>query len=320
MKFSDFLRINTRKLATFLGLALSLFAFFALLTFPEETSLAAKNAVAVCLESLIPSLFPFFVLSNLAVSCGFSKVVSKVFSRLMPFIFGTSPETAVPFVLGFLSGFPVGAASASELYLKGEISKTDAEKALCFSNFPSVGFIVSAVGVGVFESSEVGWALFATVTFLGLVSAVAVCRAYRKKGGFHKVECASAESRSLLETFLSAVTSSGKSVLSVSAFVLFFSVVCGVFVSVFSLPYPISSLFSGFFEISSGAASLVPELSAENLALAAAILSWSGLSVHFQVASRLAERLSVKPYLLSKTLSALLSAVFALAVFPFLTF
>lgn len=318
MKFSVISEKKGKRGFSFLPLLVSLSGFFVLLLFPKEAAASAKNAVFVCLETLIPSLFPFFVFSNIAISFGFTKVCGKLFSRIVRFLFGTSEKTAAPLALGLLSGFPVGASSAERLYLNGEISKSDCEKALTFSNSPSAGFIVTAVGVGVFGSVSVGWRLYAAVLLSTFLSAVIVCRLFGGDQKFCDKKQEKTSRKAFLPEFLSAVVSAGKSVLSVSAFVVFFSVVCGVISAVLPFGYPFSSAIRGFFEISAGASSLLPISTTENLAFAAALLSWSGLSVHFQVLSQvLSAEISPVPYLFSKLFSSLLAAA---AIFLFSLF
>ena len=101
--------------------------------------------------------------------------------------------------------------------------------------------------------------------------------------------------------------------LNVSAFVIFFSVLCGVLGSVISLPYPLSAFISGFFEIATGASSVDTSLLSlyENTIIMSAILAWSGLSVHSQVLFCVADTdVSPFPYLFSKLVTTLLSALF----------
>lgn len=271
----------------------------------------------MCVETLIPSLFPFFVLSSLAVSLGVSEILGGFFSKFMKPLFRCSPEVSSAFVLGLLSGFPVGASSAARLYEKGKISRGDFSRALAFTNNPSVGFIVSAVGVGLFKSAGVGWLLYFSVTVSAVFSGMTVCRLFpddpfrlevsenKGKGGF-------------LEAFLSSVKDGGTGVLNVSCFVIFFSVLCGISSEIFSFSYPFSALFSGFFEIASGVFSVNSAVSCFSVAAAAAILAWSGLSVHCQVLfSVRGVGVSVKPYFFSKALGSVIAALISFLVMFF---
>lgn len=309
-----------KKYSSALILILVIFLFIIFLAFPEQSSASAKKSIFICLETLIPSLFPFFVLSSLAVSLGFSKLIGNVFSRFMRPLFKCSPKTASPFVLGLLSGFPVGASTSVKLYKNGEISRGDCSKSLAFSNNPSVGFVVSVAGAGILKDVRVGWILYISLTLASVFSGMITCRLFPEdkfmleKSGVKEVEI------SVLQKFLFAVRDGGAGVLNVSAFVVFFSVVCGVVGDVLHIPYPFSSLLFGFFEISSGISSINPYLLSftQNAVIAAAVLAWSGLSVHSQVLFSVADTdVSPFPYLFSKMLTTVLSVLFTFVLILF---
>jgi hypothetical protein len=119
------------------------------------------------------------------------------------------------------------------------------------------------------------------------------------------------ESRSFVGVgvFLDAISSSAMSLLSISAFVVFFSMLCEVLehllasVPFFDSPY-IITLFLGSLEMTGGAARAAL-LGVEGAPLAAAILGFSGLSVLCQFSFACREGgLSAKPYFLSKLFSS----------------
>lgn len=111
-----------------------------------------------------------------------------------------------------------------------------------------------------------------------------------------------------------AVTGAAESVISVCAFVIFFSALTGVLRALLErlgLDGAPSALLLGFFEMTGGvsAASALPL--PQSVFLTAAVVGWSGLSVHFQLVALCKEqRLSFAPYFVSKLISAALCACF----------
>ena len=70
--------------------------------FHTETAItAAKEALVVCGQTVIPSLFPFFVLSSFMIGTGFVSSLGKILSPLAKHIFRVSGSGAVVFVVGF---------------------------------------------------------------------------------------------------------------------------------------------------------------------------------------------------------------------------
>ena len=68
------------KIRDRLPLLAVLCCFSALLLLPEVSAQAARDAMLLCAQTLIPSLFPFFVLSSLLIACGASELLSALLS------------------------------------------------------------------------------------------------------------------------------------------------------------------------------------------------------------------------------------------------
>ena len=103
------------KIRDRLPLLAVLCCFSALLLLPEVSAQAAQDAMLLCAQTLIPSLFPFFVLSSLLIACGASELLSALLSLLMRPLFGLSGAGAAALALGLCGGYPVGARTAAEL-------------------------------------------------------------------------------------------------------------------------------------------------------------------------------------------------------------
>ena len=88
------------------GAAALLFPVFfgaALLFFPDVSAAAAREGVTLCLQTVLPSLFPFFVLSSLLVQSDVPRLLSRAMAGVMYPLFGVSGAGAAVFLLG-LSG------------------------------------------------------------------------------------------------------------------------------------------------------------------------------------------------------------------------
>ena len=138
----------------FLGLAL-LCAVLSLMLWPQEAMEAAREGLQLCYNVIIPSLFPFFVLSALVVDLGLAGYVGRALEGLMRPLFHVPGACASAFVLGFVGGYPVGARTALSLYQKGMCTKTEAERLLSFCNNSGPAFILGWWGQA--SSPAAGW-------------------------------------------------------------------------------------------------------------------------------------------------------------------
>ena len=302
------------KIRDRLPLLAVLCCFSALLLLPEVSAQAARDAMLLCAQTLIPSLFPFFVLSSLLIACGASELLSALLSPLMRPLFGLSGTGAAALALGLCGGYPVGARTAAELVENGALSRDEGERLLAFCNNAGPGFLLGVCGAGVFSSSRAGAALYLIHVAAALCAGLLTCRALPPvpHGTYpHK----SAKAQHLSTAFPAAVQNA-----LTSAFVVFFTVLARLLLHFLPEAFASSlpcALLLGFLELTSGVLSL--PCSRAGFLSCAALLGWGGMSVHFQTRSMLAASpLSARYYLKGKALQALLSLLLALPALPFL--
>ena len=300
-----------------------------LLFFPRECAEAARDSVSVCLSVVIPTLFPFFVFSAFAVESGLSLLLGRAMAPAMR-LFRVGGAAGSAFVLGLVSGFPVGAKTAISLYENGQCTKTESERLLSFCNNTGPAFILGSVGIGIFNSQSAGLLLYGAQVAASVLTGVLFGIFWRGKNGAKRASRPPKSANApLLRCFLDAVRSGGVSVFNICVFVVFFSVAIRLLFVSGAIPAAAAALgrllaplgverallerlFTGFFEVVSGVRSAGGGgLGAENLALTGAILGWAGLSVHCQVLSFLSgSGLSARPYLIGKLLQSAFAALF----------
>ena len=293
---------------------------FSLILIIRNSDLAIKymsEGLTLCTRTVIPSLFPFMVISDMLHASGAAEFIGRPLRAPMRFLFGVSGEGGCAAILGILCGFPIGAKSAVSMYDANKISKKELERLLTFANNPSSAFIISAVGLSLFGCRKIGILLYASILLSSFLVGVAqniIFRNLNTQADIILPAPKSAKPKAFAGDFTEAVTSSAFGLLRICAFVVFFSAVMGVFSSALSsseIPYALRALLFGFFELTGGmaeAALLSP--SEMGIILAAFIGGWSGISVHFQIMSLCAGRnISFKPYFVAKLCQGILSAV-----------
>ena len=317
---------SVRELLCSLGLAL---AGLGLVLAPGQAMEGARTGLELCFNVIIPSLFPFFVLSALVVELGLASYLGRALEPVMRPLFRVNGACASAVALGFVGGYPVGARTALSLYQKGLCTKPEAERLLAFCNNSGPAFILGVVGAGVFGDSRVGLLLYLVHALASLL--VGLLFRFHGGGAAGKSARRGAEppiaAVRLSAAFTGSVSRSFQSTLSICAFVTFFSVAIqllthfGVFTALATglgavfAPLGLTAewaarLLTGLIEISSGVWSLSGTGAlAGRASMAAFMLGWAGLSVHCQVLSFLADSgLSTRTYLLGKLFHGGLSA------------
>ena len=118
---------------------------------------------------IVPSLFPFFILSTLVVDLGLAAQLGRAMEKIMRPLFRVDGSCAAAVALGFIGGYPVGARTALQLYQQGQCSKTEAERLLAFCNNSGPAFILGVVGAGIFGDGRVGFLLYLTHALASLM-------------------------------------------------------------------------------------------------------------------------------------------------------
>lgn len=293
------------------GAAALLFPVFfgaALLFFPDVSAAAAREGVALCLQTVLPSLFPFFVLSSLLVQSDVPRLLSRAMAGVMYPLFGVSGAGASALILGLLGGYPVGARTVAELYGRGEIGQEESEHLLAFCNNSGPGFFLGVCGTAVFGSARAGMYLYLIHVGAALVTGVLL----RRDLGLPRRKAVSRQRAPF--DLAAAVQGSFAAVGSVSAFVIFFMVLLRLLSLVPALaalpPLPRAALF-GFVEMTNGVNAL-PATRA-GFVLCAAIMNWGGLSVQAQTCAMLAgSALSARRCVIGKAVQALAGVPLAL--------
>ena len=298
----------------FIGI-ITLAAFFLILSSSDTAIEYMKKGLRRCAATVIPSLFPFMVISELIVSSGIGLRISRAFAKPMRWLFGVGEAGAAAYLLGLVCGFPIGAKTAVSMYDRGIVSRSELERLLTFCNNPGSAFVISAVGVSLLGNKKVGIALYACVILSSLTVGIVGKYLLGYKRGSSIGNSMMIQSDFSIKMLTSAFASSALSMLTVCAYVVFFSafVGCiGAVLSHLSLPCEVLACIFGFFELSSGvgAAAAVPDRICAVL-LCALFVGWSGLSVGFQIMSVCAGRdISFKPYFIAKAAQGVICCIF----------
>lgn len=290
---------------SFIILVLYLTVFLVL--FPKAALSAATGAINLCLDTIIPSLFPFFVCSGLLSVLGFSALCSRFLSPIMRPLFSLPGSGAITFILGLVSGYPVGASSAIDLYTSGQCTKCEAERMTAFCNNSGPLFVIAVVGQSFLGNARFGYILYAS-HILSAILVGLIFRFYKGSDDLKPLTLPSAPQTNIKNTALglgSVIDNSVFSTLKVCGFVLFFAVLTKAIPASALTPFVYS-----FFEITGGI-NLLSQLELDlslKLGVISFFLAFSGLSVVFQVSSIISPHgVSLTPYICGKLIQGLLS-------------
>jgi sporulation integral membrane protein YlbJ len=125
----------------------------------------ALEGIELCIRSVIPSLFPLFVLS--IILTGTLNGTSIPFLRPLGKLCGVPKGAENLLVIGFLGGYPVGAQAVAQQYEDSNLSKKTARRLLGFCSNAGPAFLFGIVAPQ-FTARWMGWALWGIHIFSGV--------------------------------------------------------------------------------------------------------------------------------------------------------
>ncbi|WNS77061.1 sporulation integral membrane protein YlbJ [Bacillus sp. DTU_2020_1000418_1_SI_GHA_SEK_038] len=329
-----------------LALSVTMMAI-SLISFPQESVDASIRGLNMWWEIVFPSLLPFFIVSEMLIGFGVVRFIGVLLEPLMRPLFKVPGVGGFVWAMGMASGFPAGAKLTARLRQEGQISKTEAERLVSFTNCSNPLFIFGAVSVGFFHNAKLG-VILALAHYLGNITVGLLMRFYGRKeettnenkqrkpsiryalSVLHRTRIN--DNRPIGKLLGDAVMSSIRTLLMIGGFIILFSVInkllyhlgittflaggLEIILSAFNLPIELSTPFiSGIFEITLGSqmTSQVQEATLMHQAIITSfVLAFSGFSVQAQVASILAQTdIDFKPFFIARILQGFFAAIYA---------
>lgn len=303
-----------------------------MIIFPSNVISSGKNAVELAFFSVLPCLFPFFVLQYLSIEVGVTHLFSKYFGGIFKKIFKV-PDIS-PFILGIIGGYPVGFNAVVKLFEQKKITKAQAERMSAFCNNSGPAFIIGFVGVYLFSNKNIGYILLASHILASIT--VGIIFSLKQDAPINHVKRTKMEYKPFYTSFIQAVNTSFSSCLLVCGYIIFFSVfaeilICfGVFKSIAYIIQPIFSgigfgtdeivaFMIGIIEMSTGInyLSSTKAYIEVKIILASMLLGFGGISIHFQTLN-FNKGLSLKKYFIGKTMQAVISPIYSLICYKML--
>ena len=280
-----------------------------LLLCSADAAQAVRDALALCVQSVIPALFPFFVVSSLFIDLGCAAVLGRSLAPIMRRLFGVSGAGGTAFLLGIIGGYPVGGRTAGELYRSGQCEREECERLLAFCNNAGPSFILGIAGLGCFGSVRVGAWLYLIHVGAAVMVGLLFRSTSRQMGRPKKTE-----TPRWADALIEAVRGGAMSMVNICAFVVFFLVILRLLSRFTGIQH---GAILGIVEMTNGILRLANDR--RGFIWAAGLLGWGGLSVHCQTAAVLSgSGLSLKRYFIGKALQAAISMAAAWPVSPLL--
>lgn len=299
-----------------------IFFTFEILTGSELIIKTVSSALEIWASNVFPSLFPFFVLSELLIQYGFVELVSELFKNTMQKLFKINGYSSFVFIMSLISGFPSSAKYTRKLYLDGKLNENEASKLLTFTHFSNPLFILGTVSILFLKNKEVGFLILFCHYFTNIILGLIFRNYYPSDYTYQKTSLKQAiiamhkkrleNTTSFGKVISSAVTNTIQTLLLILGTIIIFLIITAIIDKNLNINNYYQAILNGTIEMTQGLKyiSLLDIPLKLKSILTTMILSFGGLSVHIQMFSILSDtKINYLPFLTARLLHAAISGI-----------
>ncbi len=263
---------------------------------------SVKNAMYICYNSVIPSLYIFMIFSSYFSKKEFMNTLSYPLRFYGKLIRIEDKKYSTYLLLSLFGGFVIGANFLNELKKDGynQHSLNAIAPSLINNSF---SFCVYAIGVGLLKSLKLGVFLFISLTVSSLITSFILSYVYK-----YDISVSNISSSKHHQSFVECINNSVQSILSVCGFVILFYCLCEVISLYIGDHALIGTLASIFTEVTTGCIKSI-EFFGGNPIFICICLSIFPLSTICQVVHFTGNSDFIKPLLLSRIIHIPMSVI-----------
>lgn len=171
---------------------------------PEVTEEGSKTAIIIWANSIVPVLLPFFIFSDFIKNTGNFQIL---------------PPKIYPFIVAFMSGYPMGAKIVGDYIRDNKVSLNEGKKILSYSLVTGPAFIIFTIGS--FLGSTKAALLVAISHYLG---AILNKNFYYTSKKSVKTTLSTEKKVDYMENFSYAIGNGFRAMATILAYLMFFTI------------------------------------------------------------------------------------------------
>ena len=280
--------------------------FFLMILYPSITFEGACNGLILWFQTVLPTLLPLAIISNLLIATNGIHFISRYISKLFYNFFHVSSSGSYAVLIGFLCGYPMGAKTIDDLVRSHHISPKEGQYLLSFCNNTSPMFIIGYLVLQNFQDKKLLLPSLIILMATPILCSFFFRSRYRNKElHFAKTIQKSNGITFHFELFDQAILNGFETLTKVGGYIVLFSILL-----LFAKQLPHSTLFA-FLEITNG----IPCILETNFSfeiqfiLCLALVSFGGLCSVLQTRAMIQNSgLSIRPYIKEKLITAMVTS------------
>lgn len=286
-----------------------------LMRFPEAAAQGVSDGIDLSLGTLIPTLYPFLVVSSLITETNLCDKLTAPFGKVTRLLFNLDSKCLGAIVMSMVGGMPVGCKMACELYENGSISFSQSRRLMLFCFCSGPAFTISSVGIFMLASKSAGIVIYASLVISAMIIGI-LSRFFEDEDNIYHMAISKSDSKAFSVSLVRSVSTGTTAMVDICSWIILFSCINRL-VEIMPLSDATKHFLYCILEVTNGARLSAGYL---KLPLIAGIISFGGICAHCQVMPHLVKvRMKYKHFLVSRIISGALSVIICnllLEVFP----
>ena len=287
-----------------------LFIFFEILFNKLIIINTVMESLNIWVKAIIPSLFPFFVISDLLITYNFIDYIPNKIKKYICRLLNISDSALSILILSMVSGFPSNGRNTHNLYNKGKISKEEASYILMYTHFSSPVFILTTCSLIYLRSEKLGIILLLSHYLSNII--IGILFRNINNPSLDNFTIKEHKSQNFTINLIKSIRSSIDSLLLILGILTVFLIISSLIINIIHSNLYTSAIIRSILEMTLGL-KYIANLNISmmhKVILFSAILSFGGLSVHMQVMAQIVEdKISCKYYLIGRIFQVLFSII-----------
>lgn len=288
---------------------LLVYMFIFIFLYSKESKEAIIYTEDIFLYNLLPSILPSLIISSLLIKYNFINILSKLFKNIIRYLFNLSESCTFPILISMITGFPTGSKYVKDLLDNNTISIEEANHLIMFTSFSNPIFVISLIGEGLLDNKNLGLLIYLIHVLTGLFIGIL----FRRKNSSHTItKSISKKNLVFINELKDSIKSSSIILLNMFGIIIFFVII----ITIIDKTFPnnlLTLILKGLIEITIGITNISKYRISLRLkaSIIGMILSFNGLSIHFQTKSIIeGSRIKYNNYLIARIIHSILCFIF----------
>lgn len=204
---------------------ISIFCVFIILYFSENIKSSITSAIDICLNTIVPAIFPMLIVSYIFIGCNFSKKTKKIIHPLLNRLFGLSGNCIEAIIAGLSGGYNTSSKASIKLLKNKIISKHEAQRLALFFSSPGISFCINISGAAIYRNKTLGIQFLIASIMTCFISAFLSNLVLKNKEDFKINQ----NETSLINTLVTSVSGAAEALISICSWVIFFNILLSCF-------------------------------------------------------------------------------------------